>query len=329
MTKRKANRARCDIQERQKRRKQKGPLRHLIIQPATLLRYREAVHSFFLYQRQLSAIPMIAWTAMSLDDMLQRWIEDLWETGEPKNLPNDAVSGSQHFIPALRGQLRGAARFLSAWGRHEMPARATPLSALFASALAGAASLARDFPMAVGILLAFHAFLRPTELCTVEWKNLTFFPNRRRALLTLPNTKSGRRTGRKESVILDDPFLCQALHRLQAAHAAIRRTRLLHHDSASFRHRFAIMIELAGLPAAHWRPTSLRRGGATEEFLRHGQLDRTMLRGRWASQKTARIYIDAAMQDNGIAVYRSSRSHAPTPLGSMRSTCRADIALRS
>ena len=46
MTKRKADRARCDIQERKKRRKQKGPLRHLIIQPATLLRYREAVHSF-------------------------------------------------------------------------------------------------------------------------------------------------------------------------------------------------------------------------------------------------------------------------------------------
>ena len=145
MTKRKADRARCDIQERKKRRKQKGPLRHLIIQPATLLRYREAVHSFFLYQRQLSPIPMIAWTAMSLDDMLQRWIEDLWETGEPKNLPNDAISGLQHFIPALRGQLRGAARFLSAWGRHELPTRATPLSALFASALAGAASLARDF----------------------------------------------------------------------------------------------------------------------------------------------------------------------------------------
>ena len=104
---------------------------------------------------------MVAWTAMSLDDMLQRWIEDLWETGETKNLPNDAISGLQHFIPALRGQLRGAARFLSAWGRHELPTRATPLSALFASALAGAASLARDFPMAVGILLAFHAFLFP------------------------------------------------------------------------------------------------------------------------------------------------------------------------
>ena len=297
MTKRKADRARCDIQERKKRRKQKGPLRHLIIQPATLLRYREAVHSFFLYQRHFIVVPMVAWTAMSLDDMLQRWIEDLWETGETKNLPNDAISGLQHFIPALRGQLWGASRFLSAWGRHELPTRATPLSALFVSALAGTASLARDFPMAVGFLLAFHAFLRPTELCNVEWKNLIFFPNHSRALLTLPITKSGRRTGRKESVIIDDPFLCQALHRLQNAHAATRRTRLLRHDSATFRNRFAIMIELAGLPAAHWRPTSLRRGGATEDFLRHGQLDRTMLRGRWKSQKTARIYIDAAMQD--------------------------------
>ena len=84
MTKRKADRARCDIQERKKRRKQQGPLRHLIIQPATLLRYREAVHSFFLYQRQFSVVPMVAWSALFLDDMLQRWIEDLWETGESK-----------------------------------------------------------------------------------------------------------------------------------------------------------------------------------------------------------------------------------------------------
>ena len=69
--------------------------------------------------------------------------------------------------------------------------------------------------------------------------------------------------------------------------------RLLHHDSASFRHRFAIKIELAGLPAAHWRPTSLRRGDATEELF-----------APWATwpHNVARplgfrIYIDAAMQD--------------------------------
>ena len=141
---------------------------------------------------------------------------------------------------ALRGQLRGAAHFLSAWGRHEMPTRAKPLSALFASALAGAASLARDFPMAVGILLAFHAFLRPTELCTVEWRNFGLLPELPPCPAHPPQHEKrlSHRQERNQSSLMIR-FLCQALHRLQAAHAAIHRTWLLHHDSVSFRHMFA------------------------------------------------------------------------------------------
>ena len=53
-------------------------------------------------------------------------------------------------------------------------------------------------------------------------------------------------------------------------------------------------VQEAGLPRCNWKPYSLRRGGVTTDFLHHGQLDRTMVRGRWASAKTARLYIDDA-----------------------------------
>ena len=49
------------------------------------------------------------------------------------------------------------------------------------------------------------------------------------------------------------------------------------------------------LPALSWPPHSLRRGGATAHFLEHGSLDKTAIRGRWSSAKTARIYINEAV----------------------------------
>ena len=47
-----------------------------------------------------------------------------------------------------------------------------------------------------------------------------------------------------------------------------------------------------GLAAEGFRPYSLRRGGATFDFRSHGQLSRTVVRGRWNSARTARIYIN-------------------------------------
>ena len=44
-----------------------------------------------------------------------------------------------------------------------------------------------------------------------------------------------------------------------------------------------------------FRPYSLRRGGATFWFGRHQSLDRLLIQGRWASQKTARIYLNEGL----------------------------------
>ena len=51
-------------------------------------------------------------------------------------------------------------------------------------------------------------------------------------------------------------------------------------------------IEELGLGSFNFRPYSLRRGGATFWFAKHGSLDRLLLQGRWQAPKTARIYIN-------------------------------------
>ena len=42
----------------------------------------------------------------------------------------------------------------------------------------------------------------------------------------------------------------------------------------------------------HFRPYSLRRGGATFWFNQHGSFDRLLVQGRWAAARTARVYLN-------------------------------------
>ena len=58
---------------------------------------------------------------------------------------------------------------------------------------------------------------------------------------------------------------------------------------------FQTTVEALGLEQYQYRPYSLRRGGATFYFQRHGQLDRLLLQGRWQSSKTARLYINSGL----------------------------------
>ena len=44
-----------------------------------------------------------------------------------------------------------------------------------------------------------------------------------------------------------------------------------------------------------FRPYSLRRGGATEDFRVHGLMERSLLRGRWGSSFAARQYIQEGL----------------------------------
>ena len=85
---------------------------------------------------------------------------------------------------------------------------------------------------------------------------------------------------------------------------------------AAFRVKFARLVHKAGLLKCNWKPYSLRPGGATTDFLHHGQLDRT----------TARLHIDDAVSMQAqLVVTMSAKSHhgevgcmGPLQLGRLR-----------
>ena len=158
-------------------------------------------------------------------------------------------------------------------------------------ALAGVALERRQVRLAVALMVAFHAMLRTGEFLTLQVCHFVMPLAAGPVVLALEDTKGSQRRGIKaESVVLTDPtligYLRVVLPRLRPGE------RLYGGSGYQFREDVRSLCYLARLPAANWRPYSLRRGGATAHFLEFGSLDRTAVRGRWTSVQTARIYID-------------------------------------
>ena len=92
-------------------------------------------------------------------------------------------------------------------------------------------------------------------------------------------------------VVVESKLAVQSLQR--ACKGKHRNDLLLARGARVFRTLFKALIdlfELEGLITVY----SLRRGGASWDFLQHQSMERTLLRGRWQSTSSARIYLQDA-----------------------------------
>ena len=109
---------------------------------------------------------------------------------------------------------------------------------------------------------------------------------------TLPWSKSGERAGTIEVMTVDDPFVGAAIlaatRGLSVGQVVSRVTPWVH------RKRLAEGLAALRLPGSY-RWYSVRRGAATNA-LRSGQdMSSIMLRGRWNSQRTVKIYLNEGL----------------------------------
>ncbi|CAJ1446154.1 unnamed protein product [Effrenium voratum] len=143
---------------------------------------------------------------------------------------------------------------------------------------------------AAGLLVAFDCMLRSGELYTLKVKDVKFMRNR--AVLNLNQSKAGKRAGHSEMVVVESRLAFKWLK--QACSGRSKEERLLSKGPAFFRKLFHAMtgfFNAEGLLTVY----SLRRGGATWDFLHHQSMERTLLRGRWSTAHTARIYLQDAV----------------------------------
>eukprot|EP00438_Fugacium_kawagutii_P033546 Skav210145 [mRNA] locus=scaffold268:110196:114229:+ [translate_table: standard] len=136
---------------------------------------------------------------------------------------------------------------------------------------------------------------------TLTGELLSLYPfqvllGRENAIIQLGATKSGLRRNQDENVIIEHPATLLLLD----TWLAIRKSDstlyapLFCGGSPYFRENFKRLLGYFNLSGT-FRPYSLRRGGATHDFRGHGQMERTLIRGRWASNVAARQYIQEGL----------------------------------
>ena len=103
---------------------------------------------------------------------------------------------------------------------------------------------------------------------------------------------ANRRVAATEALVIRDPLTLRAVKLLlntsQELQGGDYATGI---EPPRFVQLFQRAIGFLGLSDLNIRPYSIRRGGATQHFMLNGNMSTTIVRGRWASGKTARIYI--------------------------------------
>eukprot|EP00971_Amphidinium_carterae_P334312 6469517-Amphidinium_carterae.3 len=268
-----------------------------------------------------AAHPQRFTSIMELVQFVCDFLEVLWAEGGAKSLAGDVLSSLQWHLPQLKPRLKEGLDLFAVWTRAEEVTRAVPFSRQMLLAFV-VRLIETDRPAAACALwLCFEGLLRIGEALTLLVADVEIQLERRKGVLTLRQTKTTRRAGGTESVILED-------HRLLLFLLAVMRGKPLGMPilGLSYHHVHSAILDCCAhfnLSHLYLRSHSCRRGGATDFYLSTGSLSATMLRGRWANQKTARLYVNAALAES---VVQSLSAHVTRVLSAAATRLSAALA---
>ncbi len=248
-------------------------------------------------QRYLSALqvllPLVAGilNLLELDPICEEWIEYRWSSGATLGSIGDALCGLQFYWPETKGYLRSSWKLYKNWRRIEVPTRAPPISALIVRAFVAWLVEQEHLCSAFLIALGFHAYLRTGELLSLKFRDLQLGATT--GIVTIRGGKSGLRHNIDEAVAIYDSLVV-SLGQLVALlpHNSHPQSPVWPWSAAAFRKSFNRCVDQFGLQHLSYKPYSLRRGGATHDYIEKGLLEPILLRGRWHSLAVARLYLE-------------------------------------
>lgn len=232
---------------------------------------------------------------LQLDEAICQWIQTQWENGESIHIVSDALCGLHFFEPWTKRGIPTAWRIFSTWRKLESPSRAPPLTSLIVYALSNYAVSQNDLHIAAMLLIGFFGLLRTGEMLKLCPADILL--GKGRVILSLHDTKSGRRDNVSEMVTFEDEFTFEILSTLLDIRKRQKTSRvpLWMASPGFFRNEFKRYLHNFDLDKHQFRPYSLRRGGATWVFQETGSMEAALLKGRWGSSRVARIYISDAL----------------------------------
>ena len=140
--------------------------------------------------------------------------------------------------------------------------------------------------------MGFYAVLRTGELLGIRNKDVTVDVTASTAVISLGLTKGGKRSGASESTTIS---VTEVVRRLAQWKQSTPAGSLLCPPPQQWRKEFSQALAALSIASWEFRPYSLRRGGATFWFGKHGSLDRILLQGRWMAARTARTYLNEGL----------------------------------
>jgi len=247
--------------------------------------------SWIQQQRSLSQLP-IATTPLDLDCQLQAYIHMLFRgsaTRGNRQLAVNTLCAIVFLDPLARNALPLSRRCLLSWEKLIPPNQSMPASSQVTYALvAHFFSLSLPQPALI-TWLSFDAYLRVSEVCSLQQHHVIL--QGQDLVISLPKSK----TGRNQAVLLQHPVLV-CLLRFYISRLPSLVSPLFTVTPAHFRASLTQAAVALHLPQ-HLRitPHSFRHGGATYDFIsKNRTLAEITQRGRWASEKSTRRYLQAA-----------------------------------
>lgn len=265
------------------------PLHRAAYSSATSTRYLQAVNRFFVWLSDLGEDPS---SLSELDELLCEFIHHLWSSS-PSGSPQAALSvryGLQLRWPQIKKRgLPLSDLAIKGWQRLRPSEPRLPISWPVAVLIACRLAHHGLLRASVGVLLAFECYLRAGELLGLRRCDVVLPGDSGLEDDVLPFVRLRRtKTGAEQSVSVRDPAVIRLLAVL-CRHTADDDL-LFPFSQRWLRTWFQFclqQLQLHGDFGLH----SLRHGGATRDYMRGAPVEEILFRGRWASTKTTRRYV--------------------------------------
>jgi integrase len=261
------------------------------VKRGTFEKYVSAARRFLFWLAGAGFVPD---SIKEMDDVLVEYFHDLYllRDGRGRADAEATLYAVELFVPRLRRKLSSARLALRGWRRLRPPTSHPPITYAVAVAVACRMASTGYFELGVATLLAFDAYLRVGELVGLRVDDVADVGDHRLGgrhdvmALRLAQTK----TGPDQFAEVRDPAVCALVR--SVVRLRERDDFLFPFSSSFFRYHFRRACDELCLSRAYV-PHSLRHGGATRDFMAGVTLEEVLRRGRWASTKSARHYIQS------------------------------------
>lgn len=274
------------------------PLRGMSLAPATSKAYSKQLGSFLSHAR-LDARSFMLVPASEIDRALAVYIQDCYDARSSFTYVSLALSGAVHRRPDLRHQLPISRQCLRGWDKSRDAVSYPPLTWELTVVMACTMARSGYHGPAIAMLLAFDCFLRVGELTRIRFTDIIMpnDPRMGRAHTTMAVVLRTAKTGKLQSVGIWNRDVAQLValwaRSVSNSNPVDTDPRIFPFSPDFFRRLMHHTSTVLQLPI-HYTPHSLRHGGATDDFLRNGSVERVQFRGRWKHLESVRRYVQTA-----------------------------------